>query len=66
MDAVSLILGIVVTIDEFGHFDFYKSKQIGKKIVTLFLATQYIILILSMLALLIYSCKKIVQLIKIV
>jgi len=39
MDAVSVVLGIVVTIDEFGHFDFYKSKYVGKKIVTLFLAT---------------------------
>ena len=33
MDLTSLILGIVVTIDEFGHYDFYESKKIGFRIV---------------------------------
>ena len=51
MDTASLILGIVVTVDEFGHYDFYKSKRIGKQIVKLYLAIQYIVLALSMLTL---------------
>jgi len=66
MDATLLLLGIVLTIEEFDRFSLKTSEKVGGIIVNVFLGVQYTILVISILQLFVFIFKKSIAFVKLI